>query len=102
MTQTELARAAGRSPSSICNYETGIRERVSVGTLIALADALDVSMDELLGREVVKNELGATGNRKESIEVQQEKIGDRSRNTDKHVQFGISEKIRSLFHRRTV
>jgi len=46
MTQAQLAEATGAYPSQISNYENG--EKVPEGeTMVALADALDVSLDEL-------------------------------------------------------
>ncbi len=46
MTQAQLAEAIGAYPSQISNYENG--EKVPEGeTMVALADALDVSLDEL-------------------------------------------------------
>src|SRR3954464_3160215 len=46
MTQAQLAEVTGAYPSQISNYENG--EKVPEGeTMVALADALDVSLDEL-------------------------------------------------------
>jgi|ERR1051326_867602 transcriptional regulator with XRE-family HTH domain len=46
MTQAQLADAIGAYPSQISNYENG--EKVPEGeTMVALADALDVSLNEL-------------------------------------------------------
>src|ERR1051326_7844730 len=46
MTQAQLADAIGAYPSQISNYENG--EKVPEGeTMVALSDALDVSLDEL-------------------------------------------------------
>jgi transcriptional regulator with XRE-family HTH domain len=46
MTQAQLAEATGAYPSQISNYENG--EKVPEGeTMVSLADALDVSLDEL-------------------------------------------------------
>lgn len=46
MTQAQLAEAIGAYPSQISNYENG--EKVPEGeTMVALSDALDVSLDEL-------------------------------------------------------
>ena len=47
MTQEELASKVGVLNTSICNYETGIREP-NIDTLKALAKALDCTVDELL------------------------------------------------------
>lgn len=48
--QKELAAAVGISPSALCNYENGDREP-SLEVVGRLADALDVTIDALLGRE---------------------------------------------------
>jgi transcriptional regulator with XRE-family HTH domain len=46
MTQAQLAEVTGAYPSQISNYENG--EKIPEGeTMVALADALDVSLDEL-------------------------------------------------------
>ena len=47
--QTDLAEKTGIPATSISHFETR-RRRPSVGTLYALAEALDVSMDFLVGR----------------------------------------------------
>ena len=47
--QTELAEITGIPATSISHFETK-RRRPSAGTLYALAEALDVSMDFLVGR----------------------------------------------------
>jgi transcriptional regulator with XRE-family HTH domain len=47
VTQTELARAAGISPSAISQAERG-RRGLSVDTLLRLADRLGMTLDELL------------------------------------------------------
>jgi transcriptional regulator with XRE-family HTH domain len=49
ITQAELARYAGFKPSAISHYETG-RRAPSLANLIALADALGVSLDALVVR----------------------------------------------------
>lgn len=50
MTQADLAKAIGQSPSSITMYETGRREP-DFETLEALADVFNVSMESLIGYE---------------------------------------------------
>lgn len=50
MTQAELAEKLGLAPNTLSQYETGKREP-DMDTLSRLADALEVSVDELLGRE---------------------------------------------------
>jgi len=47
ITQTELARAAGISPSAVSQAERG-RRGLSVDTLLTLADRLGMTLDELL------------------------------------------------------
>lgn len=43
---TQLALAIGRSPQMICDIEAG-RKKPSLSTLIALAKALDLSLDNI-------------------------------------------------------
>ena len=54
ITQGELANMIGVSPSYIGHLERGNRQ-ASLETLVALANALDVSTDYLLGRTEKKN-----------------------------------------------
>jgi len=49
MTQQELARACGLQVTHISHFESG-RRLPSFGNLITLANALQVSLDELTGR----------------------------------------------------
>lgn len=49
MSQLELANALKIERSTIAKYETGDREP-DLGTLCQIADVLQVSLDELLGR----------------------------------------------------
>ncbi|MGH8910905.1 MAG: helix-turn-helix domain-containing protein [Acidimicrobiia bacterium] len=49
MTQTEMARMAGVSPSAMSQAEAGHRG-LALETLLNLSDALGVSLDDLLGR----------------------------------------------------
>lgn len=49
LTQTEVARMAGVSPSAISQAEAGHRG-LGLGTLLTLGDALGVTLDDLLGR----------------------------------------------------
>jgi transcriptional regulator with XRE-family HTH domain len=51
LTQRELAGLSGVSASTIAQLEQGIYPDPRIGTLIALADALDIPLDELVGRE---------------------------------------------------
>ena len=55
LTQLELSIAAGINPTQLSHFETGNR-MPSVVNIIKLADALDVSIDWLLEREI-KNRL---------------------------------------------
>jgi len=50
LTQQELGEKAGMSPVMISHFETGRRTSPSIENLVKLADALDVSVDYLLGR----------------------------------------------------
>ena len=50
LTQSELGRRAGLAPAAISHFETGQRAP-SLESLVRLADALDCSIDLLLGRE---------------------------------------------------
>ncbi|MBD5159346.1 MAG: helix-turn-helix transcriptional regulator [Ruminococcus sp.] len=49
LNQAELAELAGIPRSNISQYERG-RKKPSMDSLIALADALECSVDELCGR----------------------------------------------------
>ena len=49
LTQVALGQRAGMAPASISHFETGQRVP-SLESLVRLADALGVSVDELLGR----------------------------------------------------
>ena len=49
LTQVALGERAGMAPASISHFETGQRVP-SLESLVKLADALGVSVDELLGR----------------------------------------------------
>lgn len=50
MCQAELSRRIFVTQSVVCGYESG-KALPSISTLIIIADALDVSIDWLLGRE---------------------------------------------------
>lgn len=50
ITQKELARICGISNSHLSHFESGAR-RPSFDNLIKIADALDVSLDKLVGRK---------------------------------------------------
>lgn len=49
MTQTELARAVKASKPTVCMWESGAR-RPGLDYLMALADVLGCSTDQVLGR----------------------------------------------------
>lgn len=51
LTQEELGNMIGVSKVSICGYETGNRTP-TMAMFLRLSDALDVTVDYLLGREV--------------------------------------------------
>jgi len=53
LTQAELGRRAGIAAASISHFETGQRAP-SLESLVKLADALDVSVDVLLGRATIE------------------------------------------------
>ena len=53
LSQSGLAKRTGLMPAAISHFETGER-RPSLENLLKLADALAVSVDYLLGREVAR------------------------------------------------
>jgi transcriptional regulator with XRE-family HTH domain len=50
LTQEELSVKAGVPAVMISHFETGVRQSASADTLVKLADALNVTVDFLLGR----------------------------------------------------
>jgi len=50
LTQQKLAEKTGLSFNTITKIEQGIGDSPTLKTLIKLADALDVGLDELVGR----------------------------------------------------
>lgn len=48
--QQKLAEKAGLSYNVITKIEQGIAKRPSIQTMVKLADALGISLDELVGR----------------------------------------------------
>lgn len=54
LTQTQLAADAGLSVSFLGHIERGTR-KASVETLVALCDRLNLSLDELIGRDYALN-----------------------------------------------
>lgn len=61
VTQEELARRAGVSVDTIRKLEQGIRESARINTLRALARALDVQLERLVGQPTVTQELSDDG-----------------------------------------
>jgi transcriptional regulator with XRE-family HTH domain len=55
--QVELARRSGVAASNISKYEGGRRQQVDVDNLLAIADALGVSLDYLFGRTKAHGEV---------------------------------------------
>ena len=49
MTQVELARAVNVSKATACQWESGLR-KPGLGNLLALANVLDCTIDEIVGR----------------------------------------------------
>jgi transcriptional regulator with XRE-family HTH domain len=52
MTQLDLVKKADITMSTLTNIETGVSDNPTMKTLVAIADALDVSVDELIGHKV--------------------------------------------------
>ena len=50
LTQEELSARAGISAAMISHFETGRRQRASADNFVKLANALDVTIDYLIGR----------------------------------------------------
>lgn len=50
MSQSDLAEEAGLPALMISHFETGARPSASAATLVKLANALEISIDYLLGR----------------------------------------------------
>jgi len=59
MTQEELSAKSGVSRQTICSLETGKSENVLVGTLAAIAKALDTTVDDFftLSVQQIKQEV---------------------------------------------
>lgn len=51
MTQYTLAKKADITIATLSNIEAGASDNPTIKTLIAIADALDVSVDEIIGRK---------------------------------------------------
>lgn len=54
MTQERLAEAVGLSPTHLSNFETGTT-RVSLNAIVSLANALSVTVDDLLCDSVIQS-----------------------------------------------
>ena len=55
LTQVKLGEKAGIEPSNISHIERGAT-KVSLPTLVSIANALEVSLDEIIYDSLVKNE----------------------------------------------
>jgi len=51
MSQEELAKQAGITYSTLIKIESGANDNPTIKTMKKIADALDVSLDELTGRK---------------------------------------------------
>lgn len=56
LTQAALGKRAGMAAASVSHFETGQRAP-SLDSLVKLADALEVSVDTLLGRESLESQM---------------------------------------------
>ena len=61
ITQDTLARSASLPYNTVVKIEQGIIAEPRLGTLIKLADAIDVSLDELVGRKRKSHTKGQSG-----------------------------------------
>ena len=77
LSQADLAQKTGLQPSAVSHFETG-RRSPSFENLRALADALGISTDHLLGREV---KAGVSGPTIQSIFRNAEKMTERDLET---------------------
>lgn len=57
MTQNQLGKATGLDPATISDYELG-NNILGIFNLFTIADALDLSLDELVGRKFKPKEDG--------------------------------------------
>ena len=55
LNQTDLERVSGVTRQQIANLESGRSKEAKTGTLIKLSDALDCTVDYLLGKSVNPN-----------------------------------------------
>jgi transcriptional regulator with XRE-family HTH domain len=74
LTQHALSRKADLHPAAISHFETGERSP-ALESLLKLADALEITVDALLGREERKK--GAPRTRLERLTELAERLGDR-------------------------
>ncbi|MHB2016755.1 MAG: helix-turn-helix domain-containing protein [Candidatus Xenobia bacterium] len=72
LSQAELAKSAGLQPSHVSHFETG-RRAPSSANLRALADALGVTTDFLLGRQSCQ---GMAGPRLDQVVAYAERLSD--------------------------
>lgn len=89
LNQTELAQRAGLQPAAIGHFEKD-RRKPSFANIRALAKALDVSSDYLLGRvsalegatTAFRNEENLTAADRESIQLMIDTLSERRRRTE--------------------
>lgn len=55
LTQEKLARLADISNNTLVKIEMGMAKESTITTIIKIADALNVSLDELVGRRIKKD-----------------------------------------------
>ena len=53
ISQEELAKKAGITYSTLIKIESGANDNPTIKTMKKIADALDVSLDELVGRKTI-------------------------------------------------
>lgn len=68
MTQEEVAQKVGVSSQAVSKWENDL-SAPDISILPALADMFHISLDELLGREVIKTEILPAGQRKNIDEM---------------------------------
>ncbi len=54
LSQDQMARKANMSLSTYLKVENGVTPNPSIQTLVTIAEALDISLDELVGRDLKK------------------------------------------------
>lgn len=55
LSQEKLARLADISNATLVKIESGVAKKPTITTVVKIADALEVSIDELVGRVKKKN-----------------------------------------------